>query len=134
VISIADPRLAGYVAAMLGSWGFEPLMGSGAVSHSARLWVVEAKQASAASLAQFLSPDPARRVVVIGKLEPAPGTGQVIATGDSPSPTVIRQALRQAVDATGPKSERNGDATADQSNVRGRQRADLRSDPAKAAP
>lgn len=134
VVSISDQRLAGFVAAVLSSWGLEPFIGSGAVSHSARLWVVEAKQAQSGALAQFCDADPARRVVVVGSLEQAPATSQVILTGDSPTPAALRQALRRAVDAPGIKTEINGDATPDQSPLRGRQRTDLRGDPAEASP
>lgn len=133
LISVAEPRIAGYVAAVLGSLGYDPRIGSGEESPATRLWVVESEQARAEALARFCEGDPSRRVVVVGGWKDRPTSGHVLVTGERSSPAAIRRALRRAVEVLHAETEGQPDATADPGLMCGRQRDDCRGDSAQAA-
>lgn len=129
LVSVADPRIAGYITAVLQSFGYRPR--SEGPPGDARLWVVDAAEARAGKPAAFCAGHPGRRAVVIGAAPqgPEPAAGPVSFTGTDTSPATIREALRKAMQEPiqEPKHE-----PADPNPVRGRQRADRRGDPAQA--
>ncbi len=138
-VSHSDPRLAGYIGAVLHSFGYRARVGT-EDPEEASIWVVEAPRADSAAIRKYCGADPDRRVVVVGGGSAEPGStiaadrdrgpspSQVSWTGPDVSPVVIREALRVAVLS---RKGQPDDAT-DPHPVRGRQRTDRRGDPAEA--
>ena len=129
LVSVTEPRMAGYVGALLGSLGYSAAQGSEPDGDGVRVWVTECQRARREAIARFCDGDPARRVVVIGPWPPGADSTRVFATGEDTSPAAIRRTVRGATgSAYDPESAPH--ASADPSSVRGRHRDDRRSAPA----